>query len=603
MSLRGLLGTGAAALLLAPMCARAADLVISMNGHTAYRIVVPRERGAAIDFAALELQRYVREVSGTELPILNEDEAGRGPAFVLGACDRLAGTGLAREARALRYDGVLLKTVGDDIVLLGDGDRGQVYAVYTFLERYLGCRFLTLDCTVTPKRDVLTVPEMDYARSPPFLYREELYSDLVNWRLAARYRLNGANMNQLIGLPWRNPEAPIQGLAIVPFVHSCLGLVPPNVYFAEHPEYYCLVNGKRRADPIGGQLCFTNPDVLRIATDTALQWLDANPGVLSIDVSQNDAWVGDYGACECENCRRVVAEEGAEHGPILRFVNAIAAEVAKRDPNAFVDTLAYQHTVATPKVTKPARNVIIRTCHHACYFHGVEEEPLGTVFKNAILDWTKVTPNVHVWHYGVNFWHYLAPNPNLESLAGDIKWYAEQGVSGLMVQGNIQSTGGEMSDFRQYLIAQLMWDPSQDPMEIRRDFCEGFYGPVSDEVLEFLANLDAFGRATPAHIPMNGWNPPDVTGPDFVNQQLEVLDRAHAKTDDPVYRNRVEKLMLAYWFVQLAWPDVYGISKEHGREITVRFKAVVERNGITTISEGPPNAAAFIAGREAAFAP
>ncbi len=592
----------AAAALAVPACARASDMVIAMNGHSAYRIVVPRERSAAVDFAAAELQRYVREVSGAELPIVAEDEAGPGPAFVLGNCRRLAGTGLMREVRALRHDGVLLKTVGDDIAILGDGERGQVYAVYTFLERCLGCRFLTLDCTVIPKHEVLTLPALDYAHCSPFLYREELYNDFQDWRLSARYRLNGANLNQCIGRPWQDPEAPIQGLAIVPFVHSCLALVPPSVYLAEHPEYYCLVNGQRCADPIGGQLCFTNPDVLRIATAQVLEWLENNPGVLSIDVSQNDAWPGHYGACECENCRRVVAEEGAEHGPILRFVNAIAAEVAKRDPNAFVDTLAYQHTVAMPKVTKPAPNVIIRTCHHACYFHGVQEDPLGTVFRNAILDWSTVTPNLHVWHYRVNIWHYLAPNPNLESLAGDIKWYAEHGVSGLMVQGNIQSTGGEMSDFRQYLIAQLMWDPTQDPMVIRKDFCEGFYGPVSDEVMEFLANLDAFGRASPAHAPMNGWHPPDVTGPEFVNQQLEVLDRAYAKTDDPLYRNRVEKLMLAYWFVQLAWPDVYGISKEQGRATTARFKAVVERNGITTISEGPPNAAAFIAAAEAAFA-
>ena len=92
------------------------------------------------------------------------------------------------------------------------------------------------------------------------------------------------------------------------------GLMGIEVYYAEHPEYFSLVGGKRTNQTIHGQLCLTNPDVLRIATEQALRWLDEHPDVPILDISQNDG----EGACECEKCAAVVAEEGSQHGPILR---------------------------------------------------------------------------------------------------------------------------------------------------------------------------------------------------------------------------------------------------------------------------------------------
>jgi hypothetical protein len=212
-----------------------------------------------------------------------------------------------------------------------------------------------------------------------------------------------------------------------------------------------------------------------------------------------------------------------------------------------------------------------------------------------------VAKDLWVWHYGTNFWHYLAPNPNLVSLANDIKYYAAHGVNGVMVQGDLQSTGAELCDLRHYLIAQLLWDPSQDPMALRTEFCQGYYGPAADEALGFLALMDRLAETTQQHIPTNGWNPPDVTPPGFVAESLALLSRALAKAGDPVCRNRVEKLMLPLWYVQLGWPDQYGVSKEEGRAALARFESVVKANGIATISEGPPNADAAIAQFHAVF--
>lgn len=602
MSASSVVGLGTCALLLLPVCAMAGELLIARDGRSDYEIVTPNEPSVAVSYAADELRAFLAEATGVELPIARERQASGGPAFLVGPSQRAGRTALIGKAQLLGEDGVLLRTVGPDIVLLGGGDRGQLYSVYVLLERYLGVRFLARDCTVVPQREVLTLPPIDYRYSPRFVYREELYHDTLDWRFAARLKLNGSNMAQCAArMPDDSPEL-IPGISISPFVHSSCAMVPPDTYFPTHPEYFGLVNGERHAGVIGGQLCYTNPDVLRICTDFVLKWIEDHPDVACVDISENDAYPGQSGACECEACMAIVNEEGTQMGPLLRFVNAIAAVVAERYPGKVVETLAYQHTITAPKITKPLPNVAVRLCHHACYFHGIEGDPIGGEFRAAIDDWRGVAKSIYVWHYGVNFWHYLAPNPNLTSLVKDIRHYADHGVNGVMLQGNIQSTGGELSDFRMYLTAQLLWDPARDPMEIRREFCEGYYGSASGDILELLSMMDGLGETTDKHIPMNGWNPPDIATPGFVTEAMAVLERALATTEDPTVRNRVEKLMLPFWYVQLTWPEVYGLGPDAGRAMVASFRRVTEANGIGTIAEGPPNVAGFLAAVEARYA-
>lgn len=569
-------------------------------GRSDYKIAVPFSASPAERYAAVELQTFLEQATGAKLPVVYETEVGFAPAIYVGSTSKAIKANLVAKAKKLGTDGVRIKSIEDDIAILGQNDRGTIYAVYVFLEKYLGVRFLARDCTIVPRKRNLNLPAIDHAYAPPFSYREVLAYDYAHFDFAFRQKLNGENMTQVLGRPEGAKPAPVPGVQIVPFVHSAAAMVPPSKYFATHPEYFGLVGGQRRPDTISGQLCYTNPDVLRICTEEALKYLAMSKSIAYVDVSQNDAWVGNWGACECERCHSVVKEEGAQSGTILRFVNAIADEVAKKYPDRFVETLAYQYSLTAPKVTKPRDNVVIRLCHHACYFHGIEGEELGAEFRKGVEDWARICKNVFVWHYGVNFWAYLAPNPNLQSLARDIVFYRRHRLRGLMLQANIQSAGGELAELRQYLFSQLVWDPSQNPVKLRQEFCKGYYGPASAEALKFLDMMDAWGRATKFHIPMNGWRPEEVTPPEFVASGLAVLDRAFEKVKGTVYANRVEKLMLPLWYMQLNWPDRYGLGGQ-GKTLTARARRLMEACNITTISEGPANAEAWLQSLEARY--
>jgi len=45
----------------------AADLAMAKKGGSEYKIVVPQDRSAVIDYTAAELQKYLQEISGVRL--------------------------------------------------------------------------------------------------------------------------------------------------------------------------------------------------------------------------------------------------------------------------------------------------------------------------------------------------------------------------------------------------------------------------------------------------------------------------------------------------------------------------------------------------------
>ncbi len=566
----------------------AAGLTLIAAGKTDYRIVVPEPPSPVLEYAAGELQHFLAEVSGVRLPIVRASQIGGGPAIVLGVGAGAGDKAIADRLATLKEDGVLIKTVGRNLVLSGQNDRGRLYSVYVLLERFLGVRFLAWDCTIVPKAGTVTLPPIDFAYSPPFMYRETLCFNSFPKVIAARQRLNG---------PMTQCDATVGGkIDFFPYVHSFCQLVPPAEYYKDHPEYFSLVGGKRTNLTVHGQLCLSNPDVLKVATQRVIQWMDGHPNVPIFDVSQND---GD-GACECEKCAAIVKEEGSQHGPIMRFVNAIADEARKTHPDTWVETLAYAYSTKPSAIARPRDNVIIRLCHGGCFFHGFESCGLGANFAGYIDQWSKLTRRVFIWHYITNFAHYLAPNQNLGGMVKDIQFHVAHGVNGLMVQGDYQSPGGELAELRQYLASQLMWDPKRDPAAIRREFCTGYYGAAADNVLAFLALMDQQAADTKVHA-FAAWDPKDTVTPAFVAEGLKILAQARSHANTPETGNRVAKLLLPLWYMQLVYPDRYGLAPAAAAGVLREFKAVVQANAITHYCEGGSNIAGWLTQMEAKY--
>jgi len=94
-----------------------------------------------------------------------------------------------------------------------------------------------------------------------------------------------------------------------------------------HPEYFALqANGTRSESRVGGHLCTTNPDVIRIVSDRLMGVIAKHPESQYFPMYWGDG--ADY-ACRCENCQKV----GIRNLNLL-FINNIAKRVGKKYPKA-----------------------------------------------------------------------------------------------------------------------------------------------------------------------------------------------------------------------------------------------------------------------------
>jgi hypothetical protein len=520
-------------------------ITLVRQGRSNYTIVVAAQASLSVQRASRELQRFIEEMSGARLPVVTDDQPAHGDLVLLGDSAALRKLKIQVPSGPESF---VIQTIGNTLVIAGGRQRGTMYGVYTFLDE-LGCRWFTRDVSRIPKKPTIEIAPMSETHKPAFEYREPFFTEAWDKDWAARNRTNGDH-TQL-------DDSTGGKLQYYPFVHSFYQLLPPAQYFAQHPEYYSLIDGKRRAER--GQLCLTNPAVLRLAIAQVETWIKEHPEATIFSVSQND-WEG---WCECDRCRRVEQEEGGEHsGPLLRFVNAVAEEIGKRHPDKLIDTLAYWYTENPPLKVRPAANVRIRLCPIGiCVAHSFTECPRSAYFYKNLAAWSKITNQLYIWHYNTNFSHYLMPFPDFDELAADIPVYQEHGVVGLFMQGAYaRGGGGENSELRAYVLARLLWDPSINVSRTVDEFLDGVYGPAGRAMREYFDLLHREVRP-PAGQHLWIFNVPDYSA-DFLPRAKEIFARAEALAPDDATRRRVLKARLPVEYYEFLRDSAFEVRGE-----------------------------------------
>ena len=437
-------------------------------------VVLPLEPTLPEKHAAEDFVDHIEQMTGISLDIVNDVADGRYPIFI-GRNGALRDYGFDVDYAKLGLEGIHMEVNKNGAVLAG-GRRGVLYAVYTFLEENLGCRWFTADCIVIPKKGSYSFKTFKKVYVPPLEGRATDYPCSRPLTFSVRNKYNGTYI----------PDVDEWGgnIHYRGFVHTFNSLVPPSVYGAKHPEYYSEINGRRVVDH--SQLCLTNPDVLKIATETVLQWCKESPRAAIISVSQND-W---HNYCTCPKCKALAEKEESQMGPLLHFVNAIAREVAKQYPEKIIDTLAYQYTRKPPKFVKPEPNVAIRLCSiECCFVQPLDGCDFNKKFVEDIEGWSKICKRLHIWDYVINYAHTIMPFPNLDVLQPNIQFFIRNGVTGIYEEANYFSTGGELSELRSYLMAKYLWDPNADGKKALYEFTEAYYGAAGEYIRDYLKLL------------------------------------------------------------------------------------------------------------------
>lgn len=299
-----------------------ADVVLVRDGAAVATVVVPDAPNAVVRYAADELVHHVARAAGATLKIRTESEAATiaGARICLGdtRAGRAAGLatdGLAPETSVLQLDeaaGVLFLAGRD-----GGGDpldrdttAGTLFAVYEWLERDLGVRWLWPGelGTHVPKARTVSARPVRETIAPRFFQRH------------VRPGLGYTSDHPALGFTAKATAAYAREQTI--FLRRCRMGRSERLsyghaftdwwerYGREHPEWFQLVQGKRGPSKPGARysMCVSNPGLHR---EIVAQW-KARGAPRFLNVVENDI----LGQCECEPCR---AWDGPPPADAMKF--------------------------------------------------------------------------------------------------------------------------------------------------------------------------------------------------------------------------------------------------------------------------------------------
>lgn len=448
-------------------------LTLAKNHQSDYRIVISQTADAATVNAANELSAYLAKITGATLPVVADDTPAAEHEIIVG---------IARDAddvipdiASLGEDGFVIHVYENKLYLLGASGRGNLYAVYEFLEKFAGCRFYTSYFEKIPQTDTLTVPaDTDIREIPVFTVRNTFWADYKDDIFCAKRKANGRKFKP-IDPAWGGSANWAGGAC-----HTLMALseMVTDRHFNVEP-------------------CLSDEQVYETVLKNVRAWLHAHPGARFISVSQNDSDSRGIG-CMCGKCKAKLEKTGSYAGAYIEFVNRIADAIRDEFPDVMIHTFAYRFTRQAPVGVKPAPNVTVEMCTiEGCFRHPLNEcdaidDPhlKSDTFPVLLEKWSKLSEVLSIWDYTTDFAHYSLTFPNFEVLRKNARLFAENNAKYIFEQGAYTTRNGEFCELRGYLFAKLLWNPYMEKEEYIRladEFIDDYYGAGAEYVKEYLA--------------------------------------------------------------------------------------------------------------------
>jgi len=459
--------------------------------------------------AAEELIHYVQEATGARLPF--EGSAACGTSILVGLAASPAD--VAARVRQFPGDGYVIRvSPGGPVVLAGNGPYGTAYAVYDFLERYLGVRWLWPGelGEVVPALRTLRLQSTSVEMQPAFLMRR--LGNFTSFGAPAESEGKKpdqwADYQRTLGIEY-DPEALARtrqwatrsrfGGPSIKGGHAFGAMVPPKVFGPTHPEYYALVNGKRLWDNYdgkhGAQLCTSNPDVVRLVTEYCIRTFDEHPDWEMISISPNDGG----GFCECDQCRSFDTGATAVQGRdpeagggrirvitdrIMTFANQVTEGVVRKHPNKKLSILAYSAYREPPVRLRihPSLNIQFHLRANTHWNPAAEKKEYAEM-----LGWSQAAENLGVTEFLIQ--GALADMPRLfpDPMARSLKRAHELGFR---YYGTQAGEGFATNGINYYVLSKLLWDPGLDWKQLQREYVETGFGKAAGPITRYFEGFE-----------------------------------------------------------------------------------------------------------------
>ncbi|GEM_PF-2441061 len=484
---------------------------ISRNAKAAPTVVVSEQDA----FAGEECRRYLQRIVGGDCPVMTAepDKPPEGGLIALGATKSANRAGVTAET--VPAGGYRILAADSSVVVRGDSKLTTLHGLYHLLATRAGCAWPVAgpEYEVVPQLDELQIPPCDERIAPDLPVRgleldryswtsfDEDDGLMIDWMVK-----NGMNFG-MVGTfqGWERKKARYlkearerRGLELSVGLHTFNHWLPPDKYFAEHPEYYPLVNGERKAT----QVCTSNPEVVDIMTRNIAAFLEANPEVSVVGIGAND---GPGRWCECPACERI---EPLRFSPIgyrawasrvksktyCLFCNKLIERLAPRFPKKRFSILLYTATLAPPEEgveLHPQADALLaffERMYDRPLAAGITREDYKTMdpdrpqearykhYPSILEAWRKITPGrvyLHEYYMGTNATLNM-PFPIDEVMREDFRLYRSLGIDGGYTQSAMPDTIAYGLNFYTAAHGARSCDPPQD--QVRDEFFRAFYG-------------------------------------------------------------------------------------------------------------------------------
>lgn len=460
--------------------AATSKLSIAKKGTSSYSVFVGAQESAMVRHAATEFAGYARKVTGAAFELVDEATLGRKPRdlVVFGAESAKARAFGTIDYTALGDDGFAVRTNSKDILVVGPGELGTLHGAYWLLETVFGVRWFSESFTVVPDKPTIDAStsglNLDYV--PRYRFRQLHYGDAFSGEHRHHLALNGRR--DIYDVPM--PAA----------LDTWSGYWPEDrpVFFRDLVTDSSLVQDDN--------VQFMNEDARSQATQTVIRIIkeriargeDASLGIIQWD---RNPW-----AADAASQAFIDAHGGAPGAAMFDFVNDVASRVEKVIPGARLETEAYQWSIPVPTGMTINDNVVITVCPIFANRGKSLFDPANQSEADHITGWARICKNIVVWDYQTMFSSYLMPFPQWFDGFESIRQLASiPQVQGLFIQGVWNTSGGEMSALRTWVLSRLAWDPSREVDDVVQEFLTGYYGAAAPHIDAYMRTLWASKEA------------------------------------------------------------------------------------------------------------
>ncbi|MBO4303277.1 MAG: DUF4838 domain-containing protein, partial [Lentisphaeria bacterium] len=577
---------------------------LTENGKTVCCIVLSPQAGPAEKHAAEELSKYLALTSGGKLPSIGEKpQEGTYPIYLRKIKDAATGE-----------QGFRITAKKEGLTVDASEDCGILFGVYDLLKKYAGARWLVpgKDGEYLSGKKTISVPEGSYTEKPHFLFRYYLPAVIAwnsprwdSWDWCLR---NGIRIDDFSGIVYmpslkaglkKRAAIGLNGSHCFSYLITWRGVVdvPPAKYreyvdklFAEHPEWFPMINGKRIPIYHGGaepQPCTSNPEVIRRAAKYIIAKQKASPPDSVFWFMNNDLpkW------CECPECVKqdppAERAEGIVSTRYWKFLSSVLKEVRKELPDVKIMAVTYQNYSAPPLGAEPPSNLynLMLSNHRRCWKHRLDDPtcPTNKWYLDYNRAWDRKGIPIFTWEecyvFGKDFL------PNEKAVVETLRFYRKNmpNIQGFRTEvvcpdGIFNYNRGTFSNKNNwymmwqmmYLSAAFQWNPDQDYGKLYDEINSLYYGKGWEGGMrEFRRLLEEAYFSSPGcwgygHSVMTGKFLDRIGLEKKLNASLDAAEKAAAKDPDPRALSHVKRDRV---FFRETWLKNYREYLENARDI------------------------------------